>query len=79
MTSTTQPQTEFTIGQPLDYTGDSHLAPVNRPISAPYGPYPHRVSFRRYRDARHEVAEVMTSRGSRNVRVSDLKVVEVAA
>lgn len=63
---------QFTVGQSLTYLGDRDVAPVNRTIAAPYGGNEFVVSFRRHLDNDH--AEVMTTRGSRNVPVAMLEV-----
>lgn len=57
----------FTIDQALAYLGDRETAPINRTITAPYGAHHDVVSFRGYVGPDH--AEVMTSRGSRIVRL----------
>jgi len=63
----------FTINQTLEYLGDRDVAPVNRTVAAPYGGNEFIVAFRRLID--NGYAEVMTTRGSRNVPVSMLAAV----
>ncbi|HLS32612.1 MAG TPA: hypothetical protein VK039_03400 [Brevibacterium sp.] len=60
----------FTAGQPLRYTGEADVAPINRTVTAPYGANHDAVSFRRHVSL--ELAEVMTTRGSRIVDIRDL-------
>ena len=60
----------FAFDEALRYTGEAHVAPVNRTITAPYGAFHDVVAFRGYVGPEH--AEVLTTRGSRIVETRHL-------